>query len=218
MGSDSDCDYEYKRAEGEFKRTEGEFKRTEDRGKIQGEDRSMGRLELIIGNMFSGKSTELIRRINREKSIKKKILVINFAGDNRYATNAVATHDQAKVNCLKVTKLEELNQEFIKNYDSFFIDEGQFFKDLYDFTLKLVDVYKKHVVISGLDGDFNRNVFGDIIRLIPICDSVHKLTAYCNKCNDGTIAPFTKKISGGNTLIDIGGSSKYIPVCRYHFN
>ena len=180
-----------------------------------------GRLELIIGNMFSGKSTELIRRINREKSINKKILVINFADDNRYATNSISTHDQTKVNCLKLLKLEDFNKQLIAQYDSFFIDEGQFFPDLYKFVINLVDNNKKHVVVSGLDGDFNRNLFGDIIKLIPICDSVDKLHAYCNKCNNGNIAPFTKRLNGtngtGGSIIDIGGSNKYIPVCRYHF-
>ena len=65
---------------------------------------SHGSLELIIGNMFSGKSSELIRRINREKSINKKILVVNFISDNRYSSNSVATHDNLKVNCLKLQK------------------------------------------------------------------------------------------------------------------
>ena len=82
-----------------------------------------------------------------------------------------------------------------------------------------VTVYHhKHVVVCGLDGDINRNIFGEIIKLIPICDSLIKLHAYCNKCNDGTLAPFTKKINNDISLIDIGGSDKYIPVCRYHFN
>jgi len=193
MGSDSDLDVEYKII-------------------------SNGRLEIIIGNMFSGKSTELIRRINREKSINKKILVINYSGDNRYATNAVATHDQMKMNCLKLNKLSDFNKGMIYQYDSFFIDEAQFFPDLYSFVSCLVDNYKKHVVISGLDGDSNRNIFGEIIKLIPICDSVDKLHAYCNKCNNGTIGPFTKRLNSNVTsVIDIGGSNKYIPVCRNHY-
>ena len=175
----------------------------------------MGRLELIIGNMFSGKSTELIRRINREKSINKKILVVNYIHDNRYATDSIATHDNDTIKCIKIKFLSELNFD---NYDSIFIDEGQFFTDLYDIVKDLVDTFHKKVVISGLDGDFNRNQFGDIIKLIPICDTVDKLTAYCNKCNNGTPGPFTKKITNGGSIIDIGSSDKYIPVCRTHFN
>ncbi len=192
MGSDSEQEYEFQ---------------------IQ----SQGRLELIIGNMFSGKSTELIRRINRERSINKKIIIINFIDDNRYSSNSISTHDKTTVECLKIKKLSDIDSKTIKSHDSFFIDEGQFFPDLYESVKMLVEKYKKHVVVSGLDGDYNRNVFGDIIKLIPICDTVDKLHAYCNKCNNGMIAPFTKKISNNCSVIDIGGSDKYVPVCRYHY-
>ena len=179
----------------------------------------MGKLELIIGNMFSGKSSELIRRIHREKSINKKILVINFIGDNRYSTNSVSTHDNFKVNCLKLEKLNDITENMIQQYDSFFIDEGQFFSDLYEVVVKLVDTYNKHVVVSGLDGDYLRKPFGDILNLIPICDTLDKLKAYCCKCNNGTSAPFTKKTNQNTStsVIDIGGTEKYIPVCRTHY-
>jgi thymidine kinase len=173
----------------------------------------MGRLELIIGGMFSGKSTELIRRINREKSINKKIIIINFIDDNRYSSNSISTHDMIKVNCVKVEKLFEIPEELLNNYDSIFIDEGQFFYDLYAFVQKFID---KHIVISGLDGDSNQKSFGDILNLIPLCDTVDKLCAYCSKCNNGTLAPFTKKITKDTKQFDIGGSDKYIPVCRFH--
>ena len=177
----------------------------------------IGKLELIIGNMFSGKSSELIRRINREKSINKKILVINYIGDNRYSKSSVTTHDNLKVNCLKLPLLEDLTDNIIQQYDSFFIDEGQFFTDLYNCVKNLVDKHNKHVVVSGLDGDYLRNPFGDIIKLIPICDTLDKLSAYCCKCNNGTLAPFTKKTGPLVNVIDIGGKDKYIPVCRYHY-
>jgi thymidine kinase len=192
MGSDSEFDSEYT-------------------------NRFNGRLELIIGNMFSGKSTELIRRINREKSINKKIIVINYSEDNRYSTNSVSTHDQTKVNCLKLKLLSDFDPHFINQYDSFFIDEAQFFPDLYIFVKNLVDNCKKHVIISGLDGDSNRQAFGEMLRLIPICDTLVKLHAYCKKCNNGTFAPFTLRLNKSDTLIDIGGSNKYTPVCRTHY-
>ena len=176
-----------------------------------------GKLELIIGNMFSGKSTELIRRINREKSINKRILVINFVGDNRYSTDSISTHSNQKIKCLKLNKLHDLPIGMINDYDSFFIDEGQFFVDLFEYTKNLVDVYKKRVVVSGLSGDFSRNNFGDIIKLIPICDTIDKLCAYCKICNNGNDGPFTKKISSEKSIIDIGSNDKYIPVCRTHY-
>jgi thymidine kinase len=174
----------------------------------------MGRLELIIGNMFSGKSTELIRRIHREKSINKKIVVINYIADNRYSTNSISTHDLVKINCIKVGNLLELPDGIIQDYDSIFIDEGQFFTDLFPFVMKYVN--DKHIVVSGLDGDFNQKPFGDILKLIPVCDTVDKLCAYCKVCNDGTFAPFSKRICSTTNQIDIGSSDKYIPVCRQH--
>jgi len=106
---------------------------------------------------------------------------------------------------------------YITCYDSFFIDEGQFFEDIYTVVKILVDTYHKHVVISGLDGDSTRSTFGDIVKLIPLCDTVDKLCAYCTMCNDGTLAPFTKKKTETADIIDIGGIEKYIPVCRYHY-
>ena len=121
------------------------------------------------------------------------------------------------VKSIRGNTLSMIDFDTIRNVDSIFIDEGQFFTDLYTSVLSFVDVFKKHVVVSGLDGDATRNVFGDLIKLIPICDTVDKLRAYCNKCNNGTPAPFTKKITNDSSLIDIGGSDKYIPVCRHHY-
>jgi thymidine kinase len=181
---------------------------------------SHGYLELIVGNMFSGKSTELIRRIKTFKSINKKVLVINYIHDNRYSTDSVATHDKLKVESKKTELLMDLLNDALE-YQIICIDEGQFFKDLIGFVKTCVDVHKKHIIVSGLDGDSNRNKFGHILDLIPIADSLIKLKAYCINCSDGTYAPFTKKIKICNDqideIIDIGSADKYIPVCRYHF-
>jgi thymidine kinase len=176
-----------------------------------------GSLELIIGNMFSGKSTELIRRINSIKSINKKVLIINYIHDNRYSKDSVCSHDNIKIKSLKTDFLLLIDKELLLNSDFIFIDEGQFFSDLIEFVKLYVDFYKKNITISGLDGDSNRKKFGCILDLIPLCDSVLKLKAYCIKCCDGTYAPFTKKIINNDVLIDIGGSDKYIPVCRTHY-
>jgi thymidine kinase len=178
---------------------------------------NQGSLDLIIGNMFSGKSTELIRRINTIKSINKKVLIINYIHDNRNSHDSVSTHDSVKVKSLKSDLLLLIDKEIIMNSDFIFIDEGQFFTDLLDFVKLYVDFYNKKVVVSGLDGDSNRKKFGNILDLIPLSDSVLKLTAYCIKCCDGTYGPFTKKILNNDILIDIGGSDKYIPVCRRHY-
>jgi thymidine kinase len=178
---------------------------------------NQGSLDLIIGNMFSGKSTELIRRINTVKSINKKVVVVNYIHDNRYCKDSVCSHNNIKIESLKTDLLLLIDKEIIINSDFIFIDEGQFFTDLIEFVKLYVDFYKKNIIVSGLDGDSNRQKFGSILELIPLCDSIIKLKAYCIKCCDGTYGPFTKKIVNNDMLIDIGGSDKYIPVCRNHY-
>jgi thymidine kinase len=99
------------------------------------------------------------------------------------------------------------------------IEEAQFFTDLFDFTTSAADIDKKTVIVAGLSGDFNRNPFGDIQRLIPHAENITKLSALCVKCGDGTLAHFSKRIDTTNqdqTLV--GTTSEYIAVCRKHFN
>jgi thymidine kinase len=178
----------------------------------------MGSLDIIVGNMFSGKTTELMRRINRESSIQKRILVVNYIDDNRYSMDSITSHDSVSIKSKKVKLLHDLFELVdIHNFDSIFIDEAQFFDDLLVFCTKVVDTFGKNVTVCGLDGDFNRNPFGEILDLIPLCDSIVKLKAYCKVCADRTLAPFTQRIDCKNDIIDIGGSDKYIPVCRKHY-
>jgi len=99
--------------------------------------------------------------------------------------------------------------------DVVLINEGQFFSDLFEATLLLL-VSKKKVYIAGLDGDFKRNKFGQMLDLIPMCDTVTKLTSLCSQCKNGTKAIFSKRITceKQQTLV---GSDNYIPVCRNCF-
>ena len=179
----------------------------------------MGRIELILGCMFSGKSSELIRRIRRYQSINKKVLSINYINDTRYGENNIITHDQLKEKALFASKLEILlqNKDF-NNCDIIAINEGQFFPDLYDMVTLIADNYDKTIIICGLDGDFNRQPFGDILKLIPHAEDICKLSALCGICNDGTNASFTKRITKSTEKVLIGGSESYIPVCRKCFN
>jgi len=93
------------------------------------------------------------------------------------------------------------------------INEGQFFSDLVPAVRDMVDSMKKHVFISGLDGDFRREKFGDILDLIPVCDKVEKLSALCAVCKNGTPAIFSKRITDESSQVVIG-SDNYKPLCR----
>ena len=149
-------------------------------------DSNTGYLKLIIGPMFAGKSTELLRIINMYKILNKKILIINHNINKRYdqPNSSIVTHDQNKIdNCLAVNSLNELSDEFIQLHDVIIVEELQFFEDAYENIVKFVDIFKKHVICAGLDGDFNRQPFGDVLRLIPHCDDIIKLKA--NYLGDG---------------------------------
>jgi thymidine kinase len=167
-----------------------------------------------MGNMFSGKTSELIRNAKRYSSIGKNILMINHSLDDRYTDKAeVVNHDGVSFPCLKAASLLDID---VVNVDAVFVNEGQFFPDLVVACSRWADELHIHVFVCGLDGDFKRDVFGSLLGLIPVADEVHKLHAYCFKCKDGTLAPFSARLSEEKNQISIGASN-YIAVCRKHY-
>ena len=175
-----------------------------------------GKLELIIGPMFSGKSTELISRIRRAESINKKVLVIKPIIDNRYSKNEITSHSQESKKCEITEKLEYLNDN-VNNYDLIIIDEGQFFSDLKKYVLKWVDDKKLHVIVAGLDGDSERKPIGQILDLIPYSDKCKKITSLCKYCNNGNKGIFSYRKIKSEQQIKIGGAETYVSVCRNHY-
>jgi len=176
----------------------------------------MGRIDIIMGCMFSGKSTELIRLANQYKVLEKKVLIVNHSMDTRYSKNAVATHSNQTLDCMAVSKLDFKNTESYNECDVLIIEEAQFFEGLYEFVLSACEKDNKDVIVVGLDGDSNRNEFGEILKLIPVCNSVKKLYGLCIKCKDGTKACFTKRLVDNSDQVLIG-SAEFIPVCRKHY-
>lgn len=180
-------------------------------------------LDLIIGPMFSGKTTELIRRLNTFAAIGKKCLYINSSLDNR-ESNDFSTHnpDLKSITKIHSQKIQFINNTFttlVKDYDVIGIDECQLFNNtsnMNQIILQAVDDMNKKVIMSGLNGDFKRKKFGNIIDMIPHCDSIIKLYPYCSTCaksNKVEKALFSKKITNNTNIVDIGYDN-YIPVCR----
>lgn len=172
-------------------------------------------LNLIIGCMFSGKTTELIRIAKRLTSINKKVLLLNYELDTRYSDNKMMTHDQNGLPCTFIDKLSKANN-LINDYDAICINEGQFFDDLVEFCKNCL-AQNKSVYVCGLDGDFKQEPFGDLLKLIPLSNNIIKLHAFCKICNNGTPAHFTKRITD-DTEQKLIGTQQYIPVCRNHIN
>ncbi len=177
-------------------------------------------LELILGPMFAGKSTELIRRVRRLRSIHKKVFVVNHSFNVRYSTEAaVTTHDStvlhANLNTTNLVEAEEL-EDFL-TADIVVIEELQFFEDAAAVVPAWIDHLGKHVIASGLSGTAERVPMGDVHLLVPHADNITFLTALCPYCADGTSAPFSKRIVASASEVDVGGSDKYVATCRRHF-
>jgi thymidine kinase len=173
-------------------------------------------LSIIMGNMFSGKTSELIRRLKRLKVLDKRIVVVNSAKDTRSSDEVLKTHDNVKFGCYKVFDLYDLieKQEF-QDADVIAIDEVQFFPNLKKFVVTCLDM-KKDVILAGLDGDAFQRKWGEILDCIPIASEVTKLSALCKYCMHGNSGPFTKRIVEDKELELIGGSDMYIAVCQKH--
>lgn len=173
---------------------------------------SNGYLKLWIGPMFSGKTTHLIQAYKEYVYIGKKVAVINFDQDTRYHETMLSTHDKTMIPCIQAHKLENVMKD-LEAADVILINEGQFFEDILEVVIDLVEDKHKTVCISALDGDFKRQKFGRVLDLIPYSDITTRLSALCAQCKDGTRAPFSHRVTSETEQVSIG-SENYIPVCR----
>lgn len=168
-----------------------------------------GSITLIIGPMFSGKSTELqriLRRASKMKSVKK-ILCINHNRDNRYGTDHSITHDGYEYPAFIYTKLSEVN---IEGIDMVGIDEGHFFEDLYYYVNKWSEE-GVHVVVAGLHATFQRKPFTQMCELVSNADDVKWLTAICASCEAPAAHSF--RISNEEDVMVVGSEDKYEALC-----
>ena len=188
-------------------------------------NKKCGELHLIIGPMYAGKSTELIRRINRYKFLGYNVLCINHSINCRYGSCNIITHNkEEETDCYSLDELNKLLgeedeeiTELYKKADVIIVEEVQFFKDAFDTIKHIVDIDNKVVIGAGLVSDFNREPFGDILRLIPLADTFQQLRAFCSKCKDGTLASFTKRNTPDKEKELVGSFGVYEAVCRFHF-
>ncbi|KAL7218766.1 hypothetical protein ACSBR2_011939 [Camellia fascicularis] len=181
--------------------------------------RHSGEVHVIVGPMFAGKTTALLRRIKSEVNNGRSVAMIKSSKDTRYAVDSVVTHDGTKFPCWALPNLLSFKQKFgaeaYDKLDVIGIDEAQFFDDLYDFCCKAADCDGKIVIVAGLDGDYLRRTFGSVLDIIPLADSITKLTARCELC--GKRAFFTLRKTNETKTELIGGSDVYMPVCRQHY-
>jgi len=177
-------------------------------------------LELIIGPMFAGKSTEAIRRVLSLQLQGISYLVITSVCDTRYdpSGESISTHSGERIPATAVSALHSvLFTDDLAKATYVIIEEAQFFPDLYKVVMEMVENRGKHVLVFGLDGDSERRPFGQVLDLIPVADKYTKLHAECRFCGDGTAALFTKRFSGATEQVSVGGEESYKAVCRKHY-
>jgi len=186
--------------------TEEVFKRKNESG---------GSIEVICGSMFSGKTEELIRRINRVRIAKLRYQVFKPKQDTRYDKVDVVSHNSNAIISIPVAKAEAILLQAGHN-QVIGIDEAQFFDD------KLPDVCNSlassgiRVIIAGLDMDFKGRPFGPMPALLAIADSVTKVHAVCVVCGNAALYSY-RKVPGKNKIM-LGELESYEPLCRVCYN
>lgn len=178
----------------------------------------IGRLEMICGPMFSGKSEELIRRLKRTTLAKQKTIIFTPMIDDRYAKGHICSHDGKALEAIPISKSEQMLDYVTDDTMVIGVDEVQFLEgDTVSIIMQLVEAGKR-VICAGLDKDFKAESFGCIPELLALADDVTKLTAICMHC--GRPANFTQRLIEGrpaaydDPIILIGASESYEARCR----
>ena len=171
-----------------------------------------GKIKLILGPMFSGKSTRLVETVRKYTYKNKKTVLVNFIDDKRYSENSqIVTHDLNKYDSLSCQMLGEIYDVIIKNYDVIGIDEGQFYSDVVNISEKLA-YNGKIVIIAALSGNFKMEPFETVSKLISKADKIKLMKAYCFYCQK--TAGFSLRTVCSDQEILIGAGEAYRPVCK----
>ncbi len=182
-------------------------------------DPDCGYLELIVGPMYSGKTSKLLALYKQFTFCDIPTLVINYGADNRYSAGLeLVSHDLQTIPCLKALALNEVleTDPLFLAAKVVLINEGQFFPDCVAWVKRAVEVYQKVVYVCGLDGDYQRQPFSnDWLQLVPFCDKIIKLHSFCSHCKTKR-AIFSHRLSS-ETAQQVIGSDMYIPLCRRCF-
>ncbi|MFE7063652.1 thymidine kinase [Sutcliffiella sp. NPDC057660] len=179
-----------------------------------------GWVEVICGSMFSGKSEELIRRMRRSQFAKQNIQVFKPAIDNRYADEAVVSHNGTSIIAMPVPSSKAILDQVEEQTEVVGIDEVQFFDEHIVEVIQELANRGYCVIAAGLDQDFRGEPFGKMPELLAIAETVTKLQAVCAVC--GSPASRTQRLINGkpacydDPIILVGASESYEPRCRHH--
>jgi thymidine kinase len=180
-----------------------------------------GRLEVVCGPMFAGKTEELLRRVRRAEVAGRQVVVINHALDIRHGTDRVASHAGLDYPSLAASSADEIERAVPDGTDLVAIDEAHFFgPELIPVVTRLAD-RGMTVIVAGLDVTFEGRPFEPLPSLMALAERVDKLTAICAAC--GEEAVFHVRVAASSAsptdpvAEHVGGLDKYQARCRRHF-
>ena len=174
-------------------------------------------IKLYIGCMYAAKSSSMCDAVEKYSIAQKRCIIVRYEKDDRYdnlaKSGGLVAHSQREYYNVPYirTKLLADILEKLKEYDVIGVDEVQFFLDCVEILQQLANM-GKIIVCSGLDGNFLAKPFGRIHELIPLCEDVIKLKAVCMQCYAD--ASFTHRTTSEVTEVLLGGSDKYMSLCR----
>lgn len=174
-----------------------------------------GRIEVVCGSMFSGKTEELIRRLRRAQFANQKIEIFKPAVDNRYSDVEVVSHDAHSIKSKPISDARDM-LNVPDDVQVIGIDEAQFFgNDIVEVCQTLANKGKR-IIIAGLDTDYTGKPFGPMPALMAVAEDVDKVHAICVKC--GNLANHSHRLSKSKDLVVLGEKDIYEPLCRDCFN
>lgn len=185
-----------------------------------------GFLKLLIGPMFAGKTSTLIAYATKYELAGLRCTIINHSSDVRTcddrdgAAPTLGTHSGERASCVRATALADVDEDdarAIANSHVLLINEAQFFDDVVPWVKAQVEEHGKIVFVSGLDGDYRREKFGNWLDLIPYADEVEKVRALCLICKQRE-APFSLRHSANSNQHFVGGQNEYSAACRTCYN
>lgn len=174
-----------------------------------------GRIEVICGSMFSGKTEELIRRLNRARIAQQKVEIYKPMIDTRYSEEDVVSHDSNSVASTPVDSSQSILL-MATEADVIGIDEAQFFDEGLVEVCNTLANRGKRIIIAGLDMDFKGVPFGPMPALCSIAEDVTKVHAICVRC--GNLAHVSHRIVAGDKQVMLGELQEYEPLCRHCYN
>lgn len=189
------------------------FDNTEERRKVR--QNGTGWVEVIAGSMFSGKSEELIRRLNRARIARQKVQVFKPQIDARYSIEHIASHSGQKHDSVPVSNTAEMMAQIAEDTQVIGIDEGQFFDmEIIAAVNRLAEIGKR-VIVAGLDQDYTGRPFEPMPQLLSVAEFITKTHAICVKC--GGTANYSQRTVESEARVEVGAADKYEARCRKCF-